>query len=323
MGKVDKMVAVANGKLLLTGEYLVMDGATAIALPLNLGQTLSIEPSDDVYLTWKAFDVNGIWFEGCYSVPEFSLVSSTNRLIGETLQHILVTAATLNPHHRVTQGMFIKTCLNFNRLLGLGSSSTLIALIADLFDTDKYKLHARVSTGSGYDVACTAVDYPIFYTRKSKEEALVEPANFNPAFAHNLYFAYLGNKQDTNSEIVRYQNIEKGSLMNQVAAITEISRELSVIQDLTTFTSLIEEHEKIMSTVLNRNSIRQHKFSDFNGCVKSLGAWGGDFVLAASAMDETAVFNYFAKNNITTIFRFKDLVLNNKVINNHDTIIKF
>ncbi len=323
MDKVDKLVAVANGKLLLTGEYLVMDGATALALPLKFGQSLSIAPTDKDFFYWTASDINSIWFEGRFSLPHFKLVGANNTKVGELLQQILVVAASMNPNHVVTHGLQASTHLNFNRLLGLGSSSTLISLIARLFDVDKYKLHARVSTGSGYDVACTAIDYPIFFTRKSKEEAIIEPANFDPVFADCLYFAYLGNKQDTNSEIGRYKNIRKKSVKNQMAAITEITRELSVIQDLTTFTSLIEEHERIVSSILNRNSIKQSKFSDFNGCIKSLGAWGGDFVLAGSAMAETDVFNYFAKNNITTIYRYRDLVLNNKVINNHDTIIKF
>ncbi len=33
----------SNGKLLLTAEYLVLDGARAIALPTKLGQSLTVE----------------------------------------------------------------------------------------------------------------------------------------------------------------------------------------------------------------------------------------------------------------------------------------
>ena len=42
----------ANGKLLLTGEYLVLKGALALALPTKLGQTMTVrhyeERSDEV-----------------------------------------------------------------------------------------------------------------------------------------------------------------------------------------------------------------------------------------------------------------------------------
>lgn len=314
---------IANGKLLLTGEYLVMEGATALALPLTLGQTLHYEPSGDAIVHWLATDSSGVWFEGKYSLPDFELLSSSDSKVGKNLELLLREAAAQNPNHQVTKGMNINTHLNFNRLLGLGSSSTLIALIAELFKVDKYKLHRRVSSGSGYDIACSDVDHPIFYTRISKEEAIIEPVNFNPPFSDNLYFAYLGNKQDTNSEIDKYYRQSKGDLKDQLSAITEITRQLPGVQDFTTFTSLMELHEEIISTLLNRDSLKMSKFSNFNGFIKSLGAWGGDFVLAGSAMCESDVFNYFAGNNITTVYHFKDLVLNNKVIRNHDTIIKF
>lgn len=34
----------SNGKLLLTGEYLVLDGAVALALPTKMGQIMTVEP---------------------------------------------------------------------------------------------------------------------------------------------------------------------------------------------------------------------------------------------------------------------------------------
>ena len=48
----------ANGKLLLTGEYLVMNGAKAVALPTNKGQSLSVKyrPSNNPKLYWKSYD---------------------------------------------------------------------------------------------------------------------------------------------------------------------------------------------------------------------------------------------------------------------------
>jgi len=33
----------SNGKLLLTGEYVVLDGALSLALPTTLGQRLTVE----------------------------------------------------------------------------------------------------------------------------------------------------------------------------------------------------------------------------------------------------------------------------------------
>ncbi|MEQ3661167.1 MAG: GHMP kinase, partial [Flavobacterium sp.] len=38
-----KQTYYSNGKLLLTGEYVVLDGAKALAVPTKFGQSLSIE----------------------------------------------------------------------------------------------------------------------------------------------------------------------------------------------------------------------------------------------------------------------------------------
>ena len=47
----------SNGKFMLTGEYLVLKGATALALPLKLGQSLDVEVSEEnenrIY--WNAY----------------------------------------------------------------------------------------------------------------------------------------------------------------------------------------------------------------------------------------------------------------------------
>jgi mevalonate kinase len=313
----------ANGKLLLTGEYLVLDGATALAFPTRLGQTLTTSSSSENYLTWIASDINGIWFTAKYSLHNFEIIAASDHSIALTLQKILTEATALNPEHIVKTGLQVNTELNFNRFMGLGSSSTLIALIADLFDTDKYQLHKRVSSGSGYDIACTDVNYPIFYTRKSVDEATISPVNFNPLFISNLWLAWLGNKQDTNAEIKLYGDIRKSEKDKYIKKATEISMLLPQVKELTTFTSLIEVHEELISTILNRDTIKRRMFNDFKGCVKSLGAWGGDYVLACSDMNDQYVFDYFAKKDINTVYHFKDLVLNEQVSISNDTIIRF
>ena len=44
----------------------------------------------------------------------------------------------------------------------------------------------------------------------------------------------------------------------------------------------MEKHEIIMSDVLEIETIQEKLFPDFKGVIKSLGAWGGDFVMAIS-----------------------------------------
>lgn len=323
----DKVNFNANGKILLTGEYLIMDGALALALPVSFGQSMVLSHEYSVYdpsntFKWIASDVNGVWFSGDFAVDDFSVVSTSDSKIANTLQSLLLKAASLNPLHNLKAGMVVRTHLNFNRFFGLGSSSTLISLVADLFETDKYKLHHKVSGGSGYDVACASYNHPLLFSR-SGNEAVVKPINFNPPFDGAMWFIYLGNKQDTNSEISKYKGIAREKKIEAAGLITDITTRIAETKDLTTFVSLIDLHEEIISSVLGRERIKHQYFNDFNGSVKSLGAWGGDFVLAVSEMGDRYVSDYFQKHNIYSVFRFNELVLNEPVSDNNAVIIRF
>ena len=47
----------SNGKLLLTGEYVVLDGATALAVPTRFGQDLIVDRIQGDQLIWSSFTV--------------------------------------------------------------------------------------------------------------------------------------------------------------------------------------------------------------------------------------------------------------------------
>lgn len=313
----------ANGKLLLTGEYLVIDGASALALPLSLGQTLSTQVFTGDTLRWVASDINGAWFEAEFSIDQFSVLKSSDEKIAVSLQKVLRIAKELNASSALNTGIIVRTHLNFDRFLGLGSSSTLISLVASLFKVDKYKLHRLVSDGSGYDVACTESDNPIIFQRESKDKGSIRNINFNPPFSDCMWFAYLGKKQDTNNEIARYKSLNTGLITCEIRDISDITIKLVETKDLTNFVSLIELHEKIIGDILGRTVIKQQMFNDFKGSVKSLGAWGGDFVLAVTDKGEKYLKDYLLAHDIYTVLRFKDYVLNKPVLNNDEIIIRF
>jgi mevalonate kinase len=51
----------ANGKILLTSEYFILDGAKGIALPTKLGQTLSVNENES--FQYEAYLNDGtLWF---------------------------------------------------------------------------------------------------------------------------------------------------------------------------------------------------------------------------------------------------------------------
>jgi mevalonate kinase len=42
----------SNGKFLITGEYLILDGAKSLAVPTKFGQELKIDSNDSKFIEW-------------------------------------------------------------------------------------------------------------------------------------------------------------------------------------------------------------------------------------------------------------------------------
>ena len=158
--------------------------------------------------------------------------------------------------------------------------------------------------GSGYDIACAQNDSSIFYQIiDGKPE--VEIVNFNPDFSDNMYFVYLNQKQNSKSAIDSYY--KKQNNFNAVLPeINKITVEITEAIPLEKFQELLQKHENIMSEILEISPVKNSLFSDFNGTVKSLGAWGGDFVLVVSNENPTA---YFKAKGFETIISYSDMIL--------------
>ena len=103
----------SNGKLLITGEYAVLDGALAFALPTQKGQTLKVTEGANES-RWQAFDADGdLWFDSA------TLTTETDQQIAQTLQKILTTATLLNPNFKDKWlHSQVQTHLEFPRLWG-------------------------------------------------------------------------------------------------------------------------------------------------------------------------------------------------------------
>ncbi|WP_223843695.1 hypothetical protein [Blattabacterium cuenoti] len=61
----------------------------------------------------------------------------------------------------------------------------------------------------------------------------------------------------------------------------------------------------IISNALNIPTIQEIYFPDYLGIVKSLGAWGGDFVLISY---RKGMKNYFNNKGFYTIFSFNEII---------------
>lgn len=310
----------AHGKLMLSGEYLVMHGALSLALPLKLGQSMEIVPTQSGLIEWQASDTEGQWFEGTYSLSQMEPVHMSEKAIGLSLQKMLLTTKILNPDFlNDFQGVKISTHLEFNRSWGFGSSSSLIALLAKLGDVDPMKLHARILNGSGYDVACALSESPVLFQRTSQETSW-KSVDFNPKFSGSLYFIYLGNKQNSSSEVSLFLKKNPETLRDYILKISEIGNKLLAAENLAEFNALINRHEQIMSEVLEVEAVKSKLFADFDGAVKSLGAWGGDYILASSDAGIDYVRDYFSQKGYNTMFKYDNIVLNEPMFHPQNTV---
>ena len=299
----------SNGKLLLTGEYVVLDGARALAIPTKYGQSLTIEKNETNTIHWKSYDeFDKVWFEEKITFDEIATSQNLGTRNDVTYKLIQILKATqdLNPEFLNSEhGYTIKTNQDFNRKWGLGTSSTLINNIANWANVDAYKLLEKTFGGSGYDIACAQHNTPISYQRINSEKRSVETVDFDPAFKHQLYFVYLNQKQNSRDGIKAYKalNTLDDSVIEMMNELTE-----SIInsQTLSEFQTLIVKHEVLISNLIQQDTIKSKLFNDFDGEVKSLGAWGGDFVLATSEDDPT---NYFKSKGFETVIPYDDMVL--------------
>lgn len=304
----------SNGKLLLTGEYLVLDGAKSLALPTKFGQDLVVQKMKEQQLIWGSFTHTGeCWFEAIFDLQKLRLVSCTfnskkegnGEIIAETLLDILKEAKKINPSFLASEnGFVVKTALTFPRDWGLGSSSTLINSIASWAKVDAFQLLWNSFKGSGYDIACAQNERAIFYQLEN-DRPIVEPVNFNPNFKENLFFVHLNQKQDSKEGILKFRQREQ-SFQKEIEQISTISDEFLKATSLVDFNKLIVEHEQIISSIIKLKPVKEKLFLDYFGEIKSLGAWGGDFVLV-TGNDETS--RYFKKKGFDTVLSYSEMIL--------------
>ena len=201
----------ANGKLLLSGEYLVLNGAKALAFPICFGQEMNVEFIAEPKLIFKSTENNQEWFNVSFSLPNLDITNTSNNSIASELKKILFSAQSLNNEFLSTHsGYSININANYPLKFGFGSSSTLISLIARLANVNEYTLFKMVSNGSGYDIACATQDTPIFY-QLVNETPVVTKAKIGNGIKSHCIFAYLGNKQNSKEEVERYKKYEKPS----------------------------------------------------------------------------------------------------------------
>ncbi|GET34250.1 hypothetical protein PbJCM13498_31130 [Prolixibacter bellariivorans] len=302
-------VFYSRGKLLLTGEYAVLRGARALALPSKLGQYLEVAEGDESgVLVWESNSPSGRWFEARFRLPEIDIVSSTDQNKADVLRELMLTARQLRSGFLEREkALQVTSTLEFLPEWGLGSSSSLVSNIADWAKCDPFELNRRVFHSSGYDVACARSKSPILYRRVNGLPEIIA-AKFRPPFGNNLWLVYLNEKKNSRNAVKAFaeQNVKEEILRR----ISDISEEVVLADDLDTFCNLLNEHEKLVGEMTGLIPVKERLFPEFDGCIKSLGAWGGDFILAATSWPEGEVRKWFGERGYETVLPFNEMTSN-------------
>jgi len=299
------------GKILLSGEYLVLDAATALGLVSRYGQSLSVETdamAKPGTLHWTALDMNGkpwmeavlVWEDGRWTLAADSAEVPENQRLRQglqaawdlasekqTVQSSPTTSSNHDPALTLAQtGLRVTTSLEFPRRWGLGSSSTLVALLAEWWGIDARKLYAMVQNGSGYDLEIALSGRSMLYNR---EPVQIQPLDFRVPPGSLLRLVDPGSKQISSAEVSRYRQLSLQTRAEAVPRISQISEALAQGPTIQEMLGLFRDHDYILEGVLGQPCLHTLEGHGFPGRLKSLGAWGGDLFLAASDQPSLAM----------------------------------
>lgn len=290
----------SNGKLLISGEYLVLDGALSLALPCKFGQYLNFTEDSNGTLEWISKDMNDtIWFTAYFEAKTLKVLKTSNYNTVKWVKKILEFCNKNSLTNKSLKGK-IECKLEFPNNWGLGSSSTLLNNLASLYEVNPYDLHFSTTNGSGYDIACAGSNSALTY-QVIENIPKVKKMDWSPIFKDEILFIFLKKKQKSNLEVKRFKELKKDP--DLISRISSITKEIIYSKTIEEFEHLLDEHEAITGQYIQSETVKSKYFSDYEGSVKSLGAWGGDFVLATRKNK-----NYFLDKGFDTILSFSEII---------------
>ncbi|WEK69150.1 MAG: GYDIA family GHMP kinase [Candidatus Chryseobacterium colombiense] len=292
------------GKLMLTSEYFAMDGALVLAVPTKLGQEFSFEEKDDKksLIFWEAYHQNKLWLKAVIDYENWQIletnIPSSAEFILKTLKNVQ-SLSTIKFKNDFTY--HLKTNLQFPADYGLGSSSTLMTNLAEWAQIDPFHLNKISLGGSGYDIAVAKEKSAILF--RNVPDIKYEKVNFDPPFKNELIFIHLNQKQNSREGISLYKSKIKSEKL--VDEFSNLTRNILLCNELKNFSELMLIHEQRISNFLEIPTVKERLFADCPVFIKSLGAWGGDFVMSSKF---EGFKDYFWGKGFRTIFEYSDLI---------------
>lgn len=293
------------GKLLLTSEYVVLGGALALAVPTKWGQEFFFDTEDNQQslIFWKAKHQGQHWLDITINYKNWQVVDSNlpdaATFVVKTLQNIQKLGSSVFSENK---SYHLTTNLQFPADYGLGSSSTLMTNLAEWSSVDAFKLNELSLGGSGYDIAVAKAKNTILFWRENNE-GFYKNIDFTPDFRKNLIFVHLGKKQDSRDGIRLYRSKEK--LLYLVRRFSEITQSVLQVKTLEEFSLLMQDHERLLSDFLGLPTAKEKHFPDCPAFIKSLGAWGGDFIMSCRFENYE---KYFEEKGYGSVFSWEDMI---------------
>ena len=292
------------GKLLLTSEYVVLDGALALAIPTKWGQEFFFEEIFDhkSVIKWTALHEGQPWLEVQIDYKK-GIVESTNIPDAAAfILKILMKVKQLSSVRLQSNSSYsLRTNLQFPPNFGLGSSSTLMNNLAEWAKVNAFILNETCLGGSGYDIAVAQEKSAILY--QNQPERMVKNITFDPNFKKELIFIHLNQKQDSREGINLYRTKEKSQELIDV--FSQITRDVTEAENLEDFSDLMSFHEKKLSLFLGIETVKEKYFENCPSFVKSLGAWGGDFVMSSKF---SGFQTYFQEKGFPTVLSYEEII---------------
>ena len=125
-------------------------------------------------------------------------------------------------------------------------------------------------------------------------------------FLNKIYFLYSGKKKNSREGISSYRS--KSLNPAYISEISQLTEKVMTVESFSDFCALLKTHEKITGNQLGLIPIQEEYFTDFQGVVKSLGAWGGDFLMILTELPQSDIISYFKKKGFSTLFTYNELI---------------
>ena len=296
----NRMIASAPGKLIVCGEYAVLDGAAAICAAVDRRAVVTVEAADDSYHVvtapgfasgsgaFRANEAGMTWLE---DAPEYTLFEHVWRrslpVPDSPRQFILDTRS-----FRGAEG---------EAKIGIGSSAALTVALATALEALGGSKAEKVAgpahrdfqngKGSGVDIACSQSGGVIAFRRGDRS---VEKIGWPDDLYYAIYWS--GVAADTRDKIERYANVpgkesraELAASANDCATAFESGKSAGILDALRDYCAVLRHFDKDHELGIYGagHAVMAEAAAESDAVYKPCGAGGGDVGIALAASAES------------------------------------